>query len=424
MLRALLLALTLLQVSRAGAETLQDAFNAAMQADKSIMAERDRARAADERLASARGLRLPTLNAQGAYFHLDRPPQAVVQIPMLGYLDAPLIDNDVATYQITARLPLFTGGRIAGAIQAASAASEGARESELVVAEDLKLSVSRAYINVLRARRAQHLAVTSVETLEAHARDADAFYAKGLVARNDSLAANVALAGARQDQLRASNAVDLAQAAYNRHVGRPLESKVDIEEIELGAGSDELARLTSEALQTRQELHVLDSQSRALRQQAVSTRGEQLPQIAISGGRFYLDDRYLADHGFWAVGVGISWTLFDGGVARHQARALESEARACLEARQDAESAIRLQVRQSWLDIEETRQRVSVAGQALEQAQENLRVARDRYTSGVGTNTEVLDAQALRHKSETNYIDATYDNVLAQLVLRRAVGTL
>lgn len=424
MLRLLWLVPALILVSAADAETLQDAFSAALQADRGLMAGHERTRAAEERLASARGLRLPTLNAQGAYLRLDRPPQAVVQIPLLGYLDAPLIDNDVTTYQITARLPLFTGGRISGAIQAANAASEGARESELVVGEDLKLNVARAYINVLRARRARNLALTSVATLEAHARDADAFYAKGLVARNDSLAANVALADAQQNELRASNAVDLAQAAYNRLVARPLDNEVDIEEIALSPGSDELAELTSEALQTRQELRVLDHQSRALTQQAASTRGEQLPQIAVSGGRFYLDDRYLADHGFWAVGVGISWDIFDGGVAHHKARALESEARACREARQDAESAIRLQVRQSWLDIQETRHRMSVAGQALEQAQENLRVARDRYSSGVGTNTEVLDAEALRHKSETNHIDATYDNVLAQLVLRRAVGTL
>ena len=111
-------------------------------------------------------------------------------------------------------------------------------------------------------------------------------------------------------------------------------------------------------------------------------------------------------------------------MARHKARALENEARASADARQDAESAIRLQVRQSWLDIQETRQRMTVAGQALEQAQENLRVARDRYTSGMGTNTEVLDAEALRHKSETNHIDAIYDNALAQLQLRRAVGIL
>ena len=63
-----------------------------------------------------------------------------------------------------------------------------------------------------------------------------------------------------------------------------------------------------------------------------------------------------------------------------------------------------------------------VARQTTAQADENLRVARDRYQHQVGTNTEVLDAETLRIQAYTNLYDSTYQAVLASLRLRRAVG--
>ena len=65
-----------------------------------------------------------------------------------------------------------------------------------------------------------------------------------------------------------------------------------------------------------------------------------------------------------------------------------------------------------------------VARQTTAQADENLRVARDRYQHQVGTNTEVLDAETLRIQAYTNFYDSTYQAVLTGLRLRRAVGTL
>ncbi|WP_029919710.1 TolC family protein [Nevskia soli] len=424
LLRALLLLAVPSVAANAGAETLNDAFDAALRTDHRLGAEHQRTAAAQERLAAAQGLSLPSINAQGGYFHLDQPPAAILQVPPLGTLEMPLIQQDVRAYQLTASLPLFTGGRITGAVHAAAAAADAAAQSETATREDLKLNVAGAYVDVLRARRALSLAETSVGTLQAHAQDVDALYAKGLVARNDGLAAHVALANAQQDRLRAANAVDLAQSNYNRALGRPFDSAVAIDEIIPGGETAPLEQLTTEALATRSELRALQQQDHALRQQAVSARGEQWPQVALSGGRYYVEDRNLANDGFWAIGIGVSWSLFDGGIARRKARALDDEAAAAADTRQDAESLIRLQVRQCWLDIGETRQRIDVATAALDQAEENLRVARDRYDSGVGTNTEVLDAEALRRKSETNHIDAIYDNVLAQLRLRRAIGTL
>ena len=124
------------------------------------------------------------------------------------------------------------------------------------------------------------------------------------------------------------------------------------------------------------------------------------------------------------VTLGAKWNLFDGGVASHRASAVERQAAALSEQRDELASIIALQVRQTWLDVEETRKRLVVTQSAIAQAEENLLVARDRYANGLATYTEVLDAETLRTGSESNHAAVLYDAALAGLRLRRAVGEL
>jgi outer membrane protein TolC len=116
--------------------------------------------------------------------------------------------------------------------------------------------------------------------------------------------------------------------------------------------------------------------------------------------------------------------MFDGGQSRKRAAALDRNRRASEQQRADAAGLIELQVRQAYLGIAEARQRVAVTAQAAEQADENLRIARERYTSGLGTQTQLLEAETLRVQSLRNSYEATLDVDLAQLRLARAVGAL
>ena len=90
------------------------------------------------------------------------------------------------------------------------------------------------------------------------------------------------------------------------------------------------------------------------------------------------------------AGIGVQWAMFDGGQSRKRAAALDRNRRATEQQRADAASQIELQVRQAWLGIDEARQRVEVNARAAEQAEENLRIARERYTAGLGTQTQLL----------------------------------
>ncbi len=407
----------------ASAESLQQAWDAALAANRGLKASRENTAASAELLEAARSARLPNVAIEAGCTALDNTP--AFKADLLGQsLQMPMAQRNSTAYKAMATLPLYTGGRTERGIDAAASMLEAAKLGESGDEQSLKLRTADAYVNVLRAGRMLKVAESHVQSLAAHVRDVENLHEQGMVAKSDLLSVRVALADARQKALQASNATDLIRAAFNRLLGRPLEQAVTLDELAPENCSLPLATLTERALAQRTELAALSRQVEAMRHQAAAVRGENRPQVALSGGYGYQENRYQVQEGQWMVTLGAKWNLFDGGVVTHRAGAVERQAAALTEQREDLASVVALQVRQAWLDVEETRKRLQVTQSAIAQAEENLHVVRDRYANGLSTNTEVLDAETLRATSEANHAAALYDAALAGLRLKRATGEL
>ncbi|MES2244863.1 MAG: TolC family protein [Pseudomonadota bacterium] len=412
-----------LLAGNAAAESLQQAWDTALSVDRGLKASRESTAAAASLLEAAKSARLPNLALEAGYTALDKAPAA--RVDFFGQsLQMPLAQRESAAYKAMATLPLYTGGRIERGIDAATAGMDAARLGESADAQNLKLRVADAYVNVLRASRMLKVTESHVASLQAHARDVGNLHEQGMVAKSDLLSVQVALADARQRHLQVANGLDLARAAYNRLLGRPLDQSVSLDDLSPEATQAQFHALTERALARRSELAALARQIEAMRHQAAAVRGETAPQVALSGGYGYQENRYQVHPGQWMVTLGVKWSLFDGGVAGHRASAVERQAAALTEQRDDLASIIALQVRQTWLDVEETRKRLIVTQSAIAQAEENLLVARDRYANGLSTHTEVLNAETLRTGSESNHANALFDAALAGLRLKRATGEL
>jgi outer membrane protein TolC len=283
-------------------------------------------------------------------------------------------------------------------------------------------------VEVLRARRALRAAESSVASLTAHASDVGQMVERELVPTSDLLAARVALANAEQARVRADNAVQIAYAAYNRRIGEPLARAPDLDERLQGdpsvAATPALETLIERALASRSELKGLAAQADALEFQSRVERGALRPQLALTGQYTYLENEFLDRQDFSVVGVGVKWSLFDGGQARHRAASLRSASRAARHRFTDLSSLIELEVRTAWLDVQAAQARVSASREAVAQAVENLRMSRELYAADLGTNTQVLDAVVLQITATNNHDDAVLDESLALVRLAHAVGAL
>ncbi|HUT95518.1 MAG TPA: TolC family protein [Thermoguttaceae bacterium] len=407
-------------------ETLDEAWSTALAVNQKLEAERWEVSAADHSLRSAQAMRWPALSVEGSYVARDAEPAFHFDFPgiPLATDTFPYAQDESFAFRTKVDLPLYTSGRIQHGIAAAdarlSSAQFGLEQSEM----DLRLRVAEDYVTVLRARREVELAESTVKSLEAHLRDVKLLFKYDQVPVNDLLAAQVSLADARQSAIQVRNQLDAGSAAYNRRLGRPLDSPVHIAELEAGAVAEDLESLTAGALQKRPALTRLKAQARALDHQAQSVVAENRPQIELRGEHAFEENRFRSPEGITSVGVGLSWNVLDFGRNRHEAAAVSDKAESARRFQAELESVIALEVRRAWLHVEETRRRREVTAEAVQQAEENLRVVRERYNSGMGIHTEVLDAEKLRTQAYRNHDNATYDAVLAVLRLRHAAGEL
>ncbi len=408
------------------AESLNDAWAMALQSDGTLAAAHSDRQAAEADHSAALRQRWPVLDLDGTYTQFEHAPNFTFPTPA-GQLQAPILAHDgYAMAGADLSVPVWTSGKISGAIGAAAAGARGATAQEVRSTADLKLAVAESYIAVFRARKALEVAESNVASLKAHADDVQVMYDKQAVPRSDLLAAQVALANATQQRLRAANALHLATAAYNRWVGQPLDRSPELEPPAPPAsdGVGTLDQLTAQALEHRPELAAISAQQEGLEQAARSERAKGLPQVVLHAGYNHVDNQILDRENFASVGIGFQWRLFDSGQLQARTSALRSRARAAEQRLDELRSSVSLEVETAFYNREEAVARIHAAAAAVAQAEENVRVARELYGSGLGTNNQVLDAETLRIIALTNRDDAAFDVLVAQYRLQRALGEL
>ena len=421
------LAVALVLCAPVRAQTLEQAWRLAAAHDRALAAAADDVQAARSSARAARAGRWPSIRSQASYTRFGQTPELDVVTPASALRSGPIFKNDqYVSASVQVRLPLYTGGAIRNDIDAARAGLKGASATERAVSADVKLEVAEAYVAVLRAQRELGVTRESVTSLAAQVRDVQAKYERQAVAKSDLLAARVALANAREQQVAADNALAIARASYERLLGAPLDRvpHLDPRLPVFAVDSLPLAALLARALHSRQELQALGARAAVLAARARVADASRLPHIAAIGGYTHFDNQILNHENFSMVGLGFTWKLFDGGAAASEADALRARSRAERQRLADLRSRIELAVRAAWLQLAAARAQIEASRAATAQAAENLRISRELYRVGLASNTQVLEAVTLRAEAARNYDDARLDAGLDRLRLAYAVGAL
>lgn len=341
----------------------------------------------------------------------------------------PLNTQDNYQWKGTITQPLFTGYALSSAYELAKLGIDQSKVDLELERLNLALNVKNAYFNILKADKALSVAGSAVESLKSHLEVAKNFYEVGMIPINDLLKAEVELANAQHNFIKAQNASQLSRATFNVLLSRPVNSPVKIEDIQ--AYRPELPDFEGylkNALKNRPEIKAIDLSSDQIDQQIILAKSKHYPEIAltydykkegddpdVSGSDFH-------DSNSWQAVVGLTYTFWNWGKTYDAVRQNESLKKQLVHTRKTLEDNIRLELKQAILDLQETGKNIPTAKKAVDQAEENLRVSRERYKAQVTTSTEVLDAQTLLSQARTNYYNALYDHKLAEARLLRAVG--
>ncbi len=335
------------------------------------------------------------------------------------------IDNSYSN-SVTATMPLYTGGRLSGAIKSAKAGYKAAVVGVQKSYNDMRSTVTNGYFGVLQADNMQKLGRESVARLAEHLKDVKAQYDVGVVAKVDVLRSEVELANAQQSLIKAENAYDLAEANLNKIVGLPLATPLKLENnLVYNPYEKDLAYCLDFASKNRPELEQARQGVEAARGAVRMARSGYQPQIsAIASQNWVTGDKHWPadEESNWTVGVNVSLNVFDTGVTRAKAHGAEADYFKAQEAYRDTVDAVMLDVRSNYLNLREAEKRIHTTEVAVAQAEEDYRIAQVRYMAGVGTNTDVLDAQVALTDAQTNYLQSVYDYNTSKTNLETAIG--
>jgi len=336
----------------------------------------------------------------------------------------PTAEKDFFAYGVRVRQQLYDFGRTGATVRAAGFDAESARFETALARNSAALRFILTYVRLLRAERLLAVQQEEVTRLEAHRDNARALLEEGAATENDLLEAEVRLADAVQKRLQVDNRRALAAARVNSMLLRPLGDPVSPEDVAAAARDPQSRQeeALAEAERERVELRQLASRAAAVDAHRAAVRTEYYPHFFATGGYEYTQNEYQVHEGNWAVGAGMEMNLYAGGLTREKLRQKELELQAVERAREQLLDAVRLEVQDAWLALGTARSRVSATEKAVEQARENLRLERLRYSEGVGTSTEVLDAVSLLTTAEQNLLDARYDVTDAEALLDFSVG--
>lgn len=330
---------------------------------------------------------------------------------------------------------LFSSGRRSAQIKAAeSQVRLNQLEVERIMSE-LRLNVTEVYYNLQQADEEVRIAKSSVESSQKSLADAQALERAGIGTRFDVIRAQVQLANSQQELNQAISQQQITRRQLAQLLSLPQSLNI--------VAADPVKPLEDWPLSLEESI-VLAYKNRAeLEQQLVQRdifefqRRAALanlgPQVDLFGNYQYswvnqsgnvllsTSGDSTIRQGTLAFGARMQWNLYDGGAASARARQQTKNMEIAETRFANQRNQIRFEVEQAFFNLQSNRSNIQTAQVALEQAKESLRLARLRFQAGVGTQTDVLNADTELTRAEGNLVRAILGYNRSLAAMQRAI---
>jgi outer membrane protein TolC len=416
--------------------TLAEAVKTALDKHPSIQAATAQVAAASARIEQARSGYWPKLNYQESFARSNNPVfvfsslltqhQFGIENFEIGRLNRPDFLNNFQSL-LSVEQTVFDAGQTRSQTRSAELGKSIAGEQQRAAEMNVIAGVVRAYYGAALAAEALKAAEDAVRSAEADLERAQAVRAAGMATDADVLSIRVHLAAMQEQRIRRSYELDVARAALNEALGLPLDTRHQLATTlePLPGVSEPLADYEKRAAAHRPELRQAQLAAELAETRASAARAAYWPQVSVRGA-FEADRQRFIDRGGanWFVGATMRWNLFNGfatqaGVAEaaHTLRGAQAEL-------ERAEAGVRLQVRKAHADLQAAQERIAVAEAAVAQAEESLRITKNRYQAGMSTVTDLLRNETAVLEAKLRRLAAIHDQRLAAVWLELAAGTL
>lgn len=420
--------------------TLEESLEIALENNRGLLASGEEIKGVETSIARAEAGRYPNLSLSASYLRMGGSDSETIEMdngapaPGMGefieQLNQAFAQPDTAFQtELSLQQPLYTFGRITAGIEQARAGYGAAEAGYEGDRQELIHEVITTYNNVLLAEKMLELQQDLKAQTEGHLEVVQSNLDAGMVTELDRHEARVALAEVEQEIVEAESSLVMAKEGFRSLLGLEQGTEIGL------AGSSEgaFAGLEEEVLAEAERSQLLDladnPQLKALGyQQEASEAGLELaeaqrfPTLAMVGSYTWEDEEFGFANSSWSLGVNLSFEIFDGGQRRAEIAQAEAELKQLEYEREEAEDGLYIEARRALHAFDDAISKEELNAEMLEQAEKQLDLAELRYSEGVGTSTDVLDARAGYSQARLRAEEARFSRIEALADLYLVLG--
>jgi outer membrane protein len=416
---------------------LVDCIAQALGKNPSLLISEAKVQAAEARSSEATTALLPQLKFSGRAAELSEVDPFGLKLGPPINISMTLFPSITENYsmKLTLQQPLFTGFKLKKNQEMAELNARATREELTKEQSDLVLNVTTAYWNFYRTVKVEEVIHQSVEQMLEHLKDVNNLSRQGMATDADVMKVQVQCSDVKVRHIEARNAIRLASMALNSILGNSLDLQVMPSDTPTNfQGTDVLVlHKDLQALQIRARDHRPELKSMQLHRDmneagVTAAKGGWYPQIFLSANYDYArpnqrivppKDRWDET---WDVGVTLQWNIWDWLATHYQTVQAQALLRQTEAGMMQLNDAVTLDVAQQYFNAQTAKEKVDVAYDGMQQAQESYRMTSEKYRNGLTSNTEMLDAEIALLQARLTHTQSVVDCTLALARLKRAIG--
>ena len=390
--------------------SLQEIIQQSLQNSKSVKVAEAAKNTSEYKVQSAKNNRLPDISLSGQYMHLFTTTNIDFKIPMQSSAAGMGVEpSQMMMASANASLPIFAGFKI----------KNGIKQSELMVdlsnlqieatKENVVWQAINLYFGLYRTQHSIDVLNENLVRANQRVKDFQNFLDNGIIPRNDLL----------RVKLQASNvqvAIEEAQTQYkninyrlNILTGQDENTVVNVNDIQ------DLSTLeSSQDFSHRTDVKSYELKDKMAENQIKIAKAAYYPQLAVSAGYYALDiDKVASVTNATNVGIGLKYDLSSlyknkAEVEIAKAEKLENELQ-----RETTIDKAKVEISEAFQKFELAKKKNIVYNEAVEQANENYRIVKDKNENGLADTDDLLEADVQQLQAKINKVVGDADEQLA-----------
>jgi outer membrane protein TolC len=325
---------------------------------------------------------------------------------------------------------LFDGQVFIG-LKARKSALDLYRQSAMVTQEQIKANVYKMYYQLIVGTKQATTIDANIERLEKLYNDIKEIYKNGLVEKLDMEKVEVQLNNLKTEKEKINNQLETGNAALKFLIQVPQKDTLLLADTLNEVMIQELLSDTLD-VNNRPEYKQLKTALKLSEYNIKRYQLSKLPTIVAFGSysknalRNEFD--FFDSKGLWfntsLVGLKVSYSLFDGFARQSRVRKATIESEKLKNNMEKLKEGIELESNSAKLQMESAMKTMNTQRKNNQLAEKVYEQTRLKYEQGLGSNTEIYNAQAELKTAQNNYYGALYDVIISRINYLKAIGKL